>query len=152
MKKIIIALVAVVLVGAGFFGGIAYQGSKTTSGMQSGPGNLTAAQRAKFAANGGPGRVGRGGGMVEGTVVSIANDSMTIKLANGGSTVVYLGSSTTYAAVSTDAKSKLVAGASVSVTTTGGATSNGMNNAASTTSGSSSSSGSVLTAQSVVVK
>jgi len=125
-KKLVMALIAVVLVGAGFFGGMTYQKSQTASGpVAGGRGNLTDAQKAEMAANGGvpgaggPGATsGRTGGMASGTVVSVASDSLTIKLASGSSRTIYLADSTTYAATSADAKSKLVAGVSVSIETT----------------------------------
>ncbi|MDP2181843.1 MAG: hypothetical protein Q8K99_04650 [Actinomycetota bacterium] len=140
MKNAIIAAIVVVLVGAAFWGGTVYAdlGSDNTTAGRSGlPGgsdgrmgqmteqdrakfqNMTDAERQQFfeeqtgsqAPIGAMG--GRRGGTLEGEVLDIATDSVTIKLANGSSQTVYTTADTLMAY--TEGASKLEAGASVLV-------------------------------------
>jgi len=84
MKKIIIiTLIAVIVVGAGaFYGGLKYGQSKNSRGI--GQGNFQAI---------GAGRNGNGSrsgaGFVSGEIISKDDKSITVKLVNGGSKIVF---------------------------------------------------------------
>lgn len=95
-KKILpILIVAVlVMVGAAFYGGMLYGKSQRTNANFA---NLTADQRtARMQAGGFAGRGGANvnGGLASGEVLSKDDKSITIKLRDGGSKIVFLGSST----------------------------------------------------------
>ena len=105
MKKIIpIFVIALVLVGAGFFyGGIKYQQGKNTTLSGADFANMTPEQRQqRFAQMGGQGQrnvagvnraVGFGGATV-GEIISQDNSSLTIKLRDGGSKIVFFSADT----------------------------------------------------------
>jgi len=109
-----IALIAVLalLVGgaAGFFGGMQYQKSQRTAAF----GQFTNGQ---FGARGGSGAVGlrgRNGNGAAGTILSIDNNSITVKLAEGGSKIVLLTGSTSINKAATAAIADLTVGQIVS--------------------------------------
>ena len=68
---------------------------------------------------GGPGDLGRGmrGGMVEGEVIEVASDTITVALADGGSMTVYTGSDTVFAYADGVEATALAEGQSVSIST-----------------------------------
>ncbi len=91
-----IFIVIVVLVGAGaFYGGMTY-------GKTQLPGNLTAQQRQEmFARNGAPGRMGQpgqagqaGGGFTSGQILSKDDKSITLKMRDGGSKIIFFSDKT----------------------------------------------------------
>ncbi len=94
-KNIILPLLALALLalGGGFYGGMVYGKSKVTSTF--------AAARAQFAGNGqgGGGRGGNraqfaGGGATMGEVIAKDDKSITIKMRDGGSKIVFFSGST----------------------------------------------------------
>jgi len=151
VKTVLIIVGAIVLLGASFYGGIAYQGAKGASGSGAvaagrpdgagtgGPmANLTAEEQAalegmtdeerqafmqeKFgdqmsggAAPTGGGR-GMGGGLMEGDVIEIADDTVTLKLASGSSQTVYTDDDTVVAKA--EGAADLAVGSSVLVAAT----------------------------------
>ncbi len=106
-KMIAIAvIVAAVIAGASFYGGIAFAGTQRQSGFRAGGpvgqnGLAGAAKRAS------------GSGFISGEIISVDASSLTVKLQNGGSKIVIFGTSTevgkfTSGAVSDLAKSQSV--------------------------------------------
>ncbi|KKU25725.1 MAG: hypothetical protein UX39_C0021G0007 [Candidatus Magasanikbacteria bacterium GW2011_GWA2_46_17] len=105
MKKIIPVLIALIAVGGvSFYGGMKYAGSKRSSrsGVTRGFGNLSAEDRAQRFVQMGMGdgsrrMINRQGGVdfVNGEVISKDDDSVTVKLRDGGSRIVFFSPSTT---------------------------------------------------------
>ena len=102
MKKIVsIAVAVAVIVGGGaFYGGMKYAAAKSPGRGASGQfRNLSPEQVQQMRESGGfAGRGGRGGmnggGFIGGEILSIDGKSLTIKLHEGGSKIVFLGDST----------------------------------------------------------
>ena len=99
MKKLLLVAVAVaVLVGGGaFYGGMKYAQGRGGRGNFA---NLTPEQRQQFQANAGggfragQGRGGMGGMFVAGEIISKDDKSVTIKLQDGGSKIVFYSDAT----------------------------------------------------------
>lgn len=114
-KGIIVGVVVAVMAGAvGFFAGVAYGKSSV--------GNAFAARGTQFARNGQAGtfgqngaRLGNRGGLVAGEVLSKDAASITVKLQDGGSKIVFLSASTTVSKSAAGSLADLVVGASVMV-------------------------------------
>lgn len=117
VKKVLLIIAVLALLGGAFYGGVLYTGTSTPtrgafvageapSGMNGGPfADMTDEERTAFEAmtteekqayleeqgldaggrTGGPSR----GGLLEGEVVEVADDTVTIALADGGSQTVY---------------------------------------------------------------
>lgn len=124
MKKIIYAVVAVaVLVGSGaFYGGMKYAQGQSGRGNFA---NLTPEQRQQLTANAGAGfRGGAGqgrGGMNGGTIgeiISKDDKSITVKMADGGSKIVFYSSATGVSKFTEGGAGDLVVGKNVNVTGT----------------------------------
>src|ERR1700690_11477 len=81
-----LVVVAIVFAGGGFFGGIKYQQSKTPAVVGRGGG------AGAFTRRGGAG----GGSFINGQVLSVEGNSITVKLMNGGSQIAVLAPSTQY--------------------------------------------------------
>jgi hypothetical protein len=118
MKNVIIAVIITVIVvgGGSFYGGMKYGQTKITSNRN--PQDM--AQRFG-GANGwqiGQRGTGKGGGFVNGTILSKDDKSITVKLQNGGSTIVMLGGSTTVGKTVDGTPSDLEVGKNVMVTGT----------------------------------
>ena len=119
MKKIlIIALIAVIVVGAGsFYVGMKYAQGKSGRGFA----NLSDGQRQEFMANAGKGLNSQGGGMrqgnnfVSGEIISKDDKSITVKLLNGGSKIVFYSDSTKISEFVDGKLSDLVIGETISV-------------------------------------
>lgn len=97
MKKILLAVIvtAVVAGGGAFYGGMQYQKTKSVSARVGNFGNLSAEERQARIGNGaGALRQGVNGGTVSGEVISIDADSITVKIADGGSKIVFFSTST----------------------------------------------------------
>lgn len=115
-KLISIFIVALVVVGAGsFFGGMKYTESKTSS--LAGFGNLTEEQRSQMVANGGPGTRGSNTGtsFINGEIISKDDTSITVKLNNGGSKIVFYSDSTQITKSASGTASDLEAGTTVTI-------------------------------------
>lgn len=103
MKKMILMIVcALVLVGGGFWGGMTYQKQKTTSntvgtrdgappsGTSGGRGTFPSGSTPPSGGQGGPG----GGNGASGEIISISDNSVTIKTSDGSTKIIYFTSST----------------------------------------------------------
>jgi len=150
VKTVLIIVGAIALLGASFYGGIAYQGAKGASrsdalaaGRPAGAGvggpmaNLTEEEQAALGGmtdeerqafmqekfgdqmpGGAPagGARGMGGGLMDGEVIEIADDTVTLKLASGSSQTVYTDDDTLIAKA--DGAADLAVGSSVLVAAT----------------------------------
>lgn len=115
MSKKIALVVGLVVVAGGlaFYGGMKYGQNKSLA---------AAAQRqARFGQMGGAnsnrtGRVGAGGGFVNGEIVSVSDQSLTVKINNDGSKVVFFTSTTPILKSVTGTSQDLKAGEQVMIT------------------------------------
>jgi hypothetical protein len=110
-KTIIIALIAVIAVGAGaFYGGMAYAKSKSAK-------NISRGNFQTGAAEAGMGRLGNrtGSGFASGDIISKDDKSITVKLANGGSKIVFYSDKTEVGKFVSGATDDLVVGKTVMV-------------------------------------
>ncbi len=88
-QLLVLALVALLFGGAGFFGGTTYQKSQVSA--------LRGGNGAAFAGRtGGPGQTGtrRMGGQVMGDIISADSNSVTVKLADGSSKIALITNNT----------------------------------------------------------
>jgi hypothetical protein len=102
MKKVIPIIIAVVIVGAAsFYGGMKYDAGQnlqtnTLQGNAPNFSNLSAEQRQQMMQQGGGSlrRSGQAGNLINGEIISADDKSITIKLPNGGSKIVFYSTST----------------------------------------------------------
>ena len=118
-KTIIIASIAVVLVGGGaFYGGVKY--GQSNSSQRGSFQNLSAEerqQRIQQAGIGGGGVNGEGiGGLTAGEVISKDEQSITLNLRDGGSKIVFYSASVEISKFASGTMSDVAVGASVMVT------------------------------------
>lgn len=107
----IVAILVLVFVGAGFYGGMQYQKNQTSVIGGNGAGQL-----GQFGGHNGQGRGGnRGAGFVSGDIIKQDASSITISLQAGGSKTVYLGASSTVGKFVEGAASDLQVGQRVMV-------------------------------------
>jgi hypothetical protein len=112
-KNLIISavLVVVVLVGVSFYGGIKYGQSKKPAIDRT-----TFGQRNTQMMGNTPQGVGRIlGGMVSGEILSIENNSLTIKSQDGGSRIIFISASTTINKMAEGNIKDLIIGSNVSI-------------------------------------
>lgn len=103
-------IVAVVVGGASFYGGMLYQKTQVRSTFGQFAREGRTGQNPTNMRNG----TNRGfGGAIVGDVVSIDNDSLTVKLQDGSSKIVNLAQSTTYSKTETGSKTDLKNGTKV---------------------------------------
>lgn len=127
MKKNIIFVIVALLVGAaGFYGGMTFSGrSLQANTLQGGnfSGQNTAVRQQRLQQMGMTGQVGRAqaGGMVNGEILSADDKSITVKLRDGGSKIVFFSASTEIGKFVTAAVTDLVSGKTVSVNGTANA-------------------------------
>lgn len=102
-KIIVLSIVTVMLVGAGsFYGGMKYAEGKNAEVSAFGGSNSSPAerqQRSQFGAaiggfRGGTGGMGARGGIVAGEIISKDDKSVTVKLNNGGSKLIFVSDAT----------------------------------------------------------
>lgn len=92
MKKILPIIIALIIIGGGaFYGGMKYTGSRSPAGQFSRGDLSNAGGRVLF---GGPGGQRGGAGFVAGEILSKDDKSITIKLPDGGSKIVFFSDST----------------------------------------------------------
>ncbi|SRR5258708_3643163 len=105
-KNIIIAAVIALIIGggAGFFGGMQYQKSQTPQ-RQFGNGNR----------GNGMGRLGANGMAVRGQVISVDNNSITVKMPDGSTKIVILSSTTMIGKSTTGSVTDLTNGVNVTI-------------------------------------
>ena len=110
---IVTAVLVIVAIGAGFFGGMKYSEYQRTQGRASG------ARQFPGGANGTngqmQGRNGLGGRPVTGEVISKDDTSMTVKTQDGGSKIVMLSTTTTYSKSTAGTVQDVVVGGQVAV-------------------------------------
>jgi hypothetical protein len=92
---LVILVVAIIFGVGGFYGGMKYAQSKTSSGNPSGQNfqNLTPEQRQQLSQNR-AGRGGNGANFLSGEVISKDQQSLTIKMPDGSSKIVFYSDST----------------------------------------------------------
>jgi uncharacterized protein (UPF0333 family) len=105
-------VVAVVFAGGGFFGGMKYQSSKTPAVAARAGGAAGAAAFAQRRAG------GANMGFLNGQVLSVDQNSITVKLQNGGSQNVVLAPSTQYRKAVDGTSADVVVGSQVTITGT----------------------------------
>ncbi|MEK7066194.1 MAG: hypothetical protein AAB965_01310 [Patescibacteria group bacterium] len=88
-KKIIAIVVGVVLLGGSFYSGTIYAKSGSR-GSQFGGANAFSARGISSRTGGGVGNVAMGGGIVSGQILSKDASSITVKMKDGGSKIVFL--------------------------------------------------------------
>ncbi len=110
-KENIIKIVVVVIIVAGiaFYAGIKYGSSKNTQ-TQAGSGQF----RANL--NGGNRAVRQGGAFITGEIITKDAQSVTVKLREGGSNIVFLNSSTTIQKSSVGSLNDIITGTQVTIT------------------------------------
>lgn len=115
-KLISLLILGFVIVGAGsFFGGMKYAESKNP--LAGNFRNLTADQRAQMAANGGS-RIGgnrTGTNLINGDIITKDDKSITVKLNDSGSKIVFYSSSTQITKTASGTASDLEIGKNVTV-------------------------------------
>jgi len=115
-KLILLLILGFAIVGAGsFFGGMKYAESKNP--LAGNFKNLTAEQRAQMTANGRNGGAGNrtGASFISGDILTKDDKSITIKLVDGGSKIVFYSASTQITKNATGTASDLEIGKAVSV-------------------------------------
>ena len=114
-KSIVIIIAVTLIVGAGaFYGGMKYAENKATAGWQQRTQQFSGNAGAGFSGGTGGGQRG-GGGFISGEILSKDDKSVTVKLQDGGSKIVFLSDSTKITKSTDGALSDLEAGKNVSV-------------------------------------
>lgn len=119
MKKILPIIVALAAVGGvSFFGGIKYAENKRASNFAANRnGNFNFHDGADGGMNGNRRAGGQGGaGFVSGEIISKDNGSLTVKLRDGGSKIVFFSTSTQVMKTAAGSADDLKAGETISVT------------------------------------
>ncbi len=127
MSKTLPIIIGIIIVGGGaFYGGMKYGQSKTTSSFSQGPdafANFSPEERqARFSQIGGANANGsmrvmrNGGGFTSGEVLAKDDKSITLKLPDGGSKIIFFSDTTKVAKTAEGAVSDLAVGTQVSVT------------------------------------
>lgn len=100
LNPILLAVIVLVVAGGAFFGGMKYQQSKIPAGVMrftqgaGGPGGNTAFARGQGGTGGAAFARGGMGGLVTGEVLSKDDKSLTVKMRDGGSKIVFFSAST----------------------------------------------------------
>jgi hypothetical protein len=122
MKKIVIMILAVVVVGAGaFYGGLKFGGNSKSGAPAAGANNFQnfAGGQGGPVANGAAARraglAGANGGLVNGDIIAQDATSITVKLRDGGSKIIFYSPSTEIGKFVTGAASDLAVGKTVMV-------------------------------------
>lgn len=113
-QVVIIVLIGIIALGAGFFGGIKYQERQLSKNVGfSRFGNLTnQGDRGQMGQRVGGGR-GMGGSAVGGEIISVTDTSVTVKLPDGSSKIIILANSTTINKTEASSKTDLTEGTKV---------------------------------------
>lgn len=124
-KNIVIVVIAIVIVGGGsFYGGMIYDQNKSAAGNQGEFANLSPQERqARLAQRGttGAGAVRgmrNGGGFTSGQIISKDDKSITLKLQDGGSKIVFFANTTQVMKSAQGSSQDLVVGQKAVVTGT----------------------------------
>ncbi len=114
-KIIIIAVVVVLVIGAGaFYGGMRYQQSQTPQRGNFSMGNIPVGQRPGAAGN----FRGTSGGLASGEIIAKDDKSITLKLGDGGSKIVFYSASTQLQEMASTTPDSLVIGKQVAASGT----------------------------------
>ncbi len=110
---IIVAVIVIVAAGGGFFGGMKYQQNKLTASFKSG--NFAAGARTGMfpqGANGArrTGGAGMGGQFITGQVISKDDKSITVKVGDTGSKIIFYSGSTAFAKTTSGTADDIVVG------------------------------------------
>ncbi len=110
-KKIIVvgALCALIFGAGAFYGGMRYQQSQTPQRGNFSMGNTLVGQRPGVAGN----LRGASGGVVTGEIIAKDDESITIKMGDGGSKIVFYSTSTQLQAMASTTPDNLVVGKQV---------------------------------------
>jgi flagellar basal body-associated protein FliL len=115
MNKNIMIVVAVVLIiiaaASGFFGGMMFQKNQTSTLGAAGRGNFAA----RFGQNGQSGQNAAAFRPVRGQVLSMGNNSLTVKMSDGSTKIVVLSASTSFVQSTKAALSDIKTGDTVNV-------------------------------------
>lgn len=112
---LIIALVAVVCLAGGFFGGMQYQKSRVGGGPTDMAGGRFTPGAGGSAVPGMSANARGGAGGVSGEITAADDSSITVKTSDGSSKIVYISGSTTISKSTTGSKSDLSDGTQVMV-------------------------------------
>lgn len=97
MKKnnVVVALIGIIIAGGAFYGGMQYGKAKSASTAQTRFSGMNGGQNGQFGQGGvrGGARMG-GGGATSGAVLSKDDKSITVKLRDGGSKIVFFSTTT----------------------------------------------------------
>ncbi len=118
--KIIAFVLAIVIVGGGaFYAGMQYGKSKTSANGPAGFANLTAEQRQariqQFGGTNGGGNRNGDGGFIAGEILAKDDKSITIKLTDGGSKIIFLSDTTEISKNEKGSKDDLAVGKQIMV-------------------------------------
>lgn len=102
---------ALVIGGGSFYAGMQYEKSVTPAATQQGTGGF----RGTRGFDGGGKNAGGGGGFANGEIISKDDTSMTIKLRDGGSKIVFFSTSTTIGKMTNGSLEDIAVGTDVSV-------------------------------------
>jgi hypothetical protein len=117
MKKILPIIIALIIVGGGaFYGGMSYEKSKVPSDFSQRFQEMGAAGMGLRGGN--IGQDNAGSGFVSGEVISKDETSLTVKLRDGGSKIVFFSASTQVSEMAAGAVADIVVGEQVMITGT----------------------------------
>jgi hypothetical protein len=117
-KSLIMAIVvAVVFGGAGFFGGMKYGKSKSSSPFGNFPQGGEVQSRFGQIRNGVQGNR-QSGGFISGEIISKDDQSVTVKMQDGSSKIVFYSSTTSVGKMASGTSTDLVVGENISITGT----------------------------------
>jgi len=117
-KIVTIVIIALVVIGVSFYGGMKY-GQSGSPVRGTGPNGMPTGNFSQRTGQFGTSTVSREnrvlGGMVAGQILSIDGNNLTIKSQDGGSRIVFLSASTTVSKMTTGTVKDLIVGSEVSV-------------------------------------
>ncbi|MFA5936616.1 MAG: hypothetical protein WC822_01920 [Candidatus Paceibacterota bacterium] len=124
-KKIVLAIVGILILAGAFYGGMSYGENKTPALGADRFGSNMQNRTGQFGANARDNRMG-GGGLIAGEIISKDDKSVTVKMMTGGSDsvntsgskIIFFDTSTTVSKMATGATSDLTIGAQISATGT----------------------------------
>lgn len=116
-KKIVYGVVGIVLLVGAFYGGIIYGKSQTGTRGENGFATNMQNRTGQFGMNNGNNRI-NGGGFIAGEIIAKDDKSITVKLTDGGSKIIFFDASVAVSKMTTGSLSDLSTGAQISLTGT----------------------------------